>query len=362
MTKHFDYCIFGAGLAGVSLASELIKENVSVCLIDPNGIASGASGTPIGLVNPATGRYATLTWEAEKCYSSILDNLTSIQQKCDSPFFKKTGVLRPALDEKIAKRMKENLDSMPWPDNWIEWYDEDELKKFHPGITCIGGGVWVSVGLTVDISSYLNEFMRFLISNSDFSFFEFEYSIIKKDKKWGINLSNQEILIADKLVFTTGASTNNFDFWKDIPLYPVKGQLAVMESQSPLLFDHAVSALGYIASMDSNRFVIGSTYEHSFNHEDIDEEGLNYLLTRFGKVLPELRTNSKVISQWSGVRASTPNRMPIMGSHFNEENLYVFAGFGSKGLLYSGYLSTKMKNYLMFNDTLPTEIDIIRFA
>lgn len=362
MTKHFDYCILGAGLAGITLASELTKENASVCLIDPKGIASGASGTPLGLVNPATGRYATLTWEAEKCYTSILDNLTSIQQMCDLPFFKKTGVLRPALDEKIAKRMKENLDSMPWPNNWIEWFDEDAVKKFHPGMTCIGGGVWVSAGLTVDISSYLKEFVRFLISNLNFSFFESEYSIIKKDRKWEINLTNHETIRAEKLVFTTGASTNDFDFWKDLLLYPVKGQLAVLESQSPLLFDHAVSALGYIASMDSNRFIIGSTYEHSFNHEQIDEQGLDYLLIRFGKVLPELKASSKVISQWSGVRASTPNRMPILGSHPNEENLYIFAGLGSKGLLYSGYLSKKMKDYLMFSVALPSDVNINRFA
>lgn len=361
MNKNFDYCILGAGLAGVSLAYELSKENASVCLIDPKGIASGASGTPLGLVNPATGRYATLTWNAEPCYSSILENLSLIQNQGTVKFFEETGVLRPALDEKIASRMKENFNTMNWPNGWIEWLDEKELKKFHPGISCISGGVWLPKGLTVDISSFLNEFVRFLSSNNVATSFGSDYSITKKENNWEISLSNHEKFLAEKIVFTTGASTKEFDFWKSIPLHPVKGQLAVLESASPLLFNHAVSALGYITSLRENKFVIGSTYEHTFDYEETDEKGLDYLLTRFEKVLPDLKKNSNVLSQWSGVRASTPNRMPIMGTHPYEENMFVFTGLGSKGLLYSGYLSKKLKDYLVRDEPLPNEVDINRF-
>ncbi|GAB5409132.1 MAG: FAD-dependent oxidoreductase [Balneolaceae bacterium] len=361
MTKYFDYCILGAGLAGVSLAYELSKENASVCLIDPNGIASGASGTPLGLVNPATGRYATLSWEAENCYSATLKNLTQVQQKSRIQFFKKSGVLRPALDEKIASRMKENFSTTNWPSNWIEWLDEPDLKEFHKGINCIGGGVWLPIGLTVNIPLFLSEFVSFLNSRKVTTSFGLDYSMHKKDQLWEINLSNNEKLIAKKIIFTTGSSTKKTNLWKDIPLHSVKGQLAVLEASSPLQFNHAVSALGYIASLDGRKFVIGSTYEHSFEHEEMDKTGLEYLLARFGKVLPELKRNSKVISQWSGVRVSTPNRMPIMGQHPLEENIFLLSGLGSKGLLYSAFLSRIMTSYLIGNNLIPKELDIERF-
>ncbi len=362
MVKNFDFCILGAGLAGVSLAHELSKEDVSVCLIDPNGVASGASGTPLGLVNPATGRYATLTWEAEKCYEAIYRNLALIQEQSPVPFFKKSGVLRPALDDKIATRMKENFDSMLWPKGWIEWLDEQELKNFHPGISCTVGGVWLPIGLTVDVSTYLNEFVKFLSVQGVSTFLGINYSFSKKNTVWEIELSGGEKINAAKLIFTTGVSVRKSDFWKDFPIYPVKGQLAVMESASSLSFDHSVSALGYIASLNKNQFVIGSTYEHKFVHEETDEQGLNYLVTRFGKVLPELKESSKVISQWSGVRASTPNRMPIIGNHQENENLSVFAGLGSKGLLYSAYLSKRFSGYLLNKESLPPEVDLNRIA
>lgn len=361
MIKQVDYCILGAGLAGISLAYELSKEGVSVCLIDPNGIASGASGTPLGLVNPATGRYATLSWKAKECYSSILKNLSFIQSHSTTPFFKKTGILRPALDEKIASKMRENFQSTSWPDGWIKWFDERELKKFHPGINCVGGGVWIPIGITVDIPGFLNSFVHFLKTKSVISFFDSEYSLSRKKKYWEINFSDKEKINAKNIIFTTGWSAKENSFWSDLPIHPVKGQLAILESKSSLPFTHTVSALGYIASLDSKKFVVGSTYEHSFKDTHTNKEGLSYLLHRFERVMPDLAKNSSVISQWSGIRASTPNRMPIIGSHPTEDNLFLFAGLGSKGLLYSCYLAKRCREYLISNTPLPADVDLRRF-
>ncbi|MFT5130127.1 MAG: tRNA U34 5-methylaminomethyl-2-thiouridine-forming methyltransferase MnmC [Rhodothermales bacterium] len=44
--------ILGAGLAGCSLAAALARRGREVCVCDPDGIAAGASGNPIGLVQP----------------------------------------------------------------------------------------------------------------------------------------------------------------------------------------------------------------------------------------------------------------------------------------------------------------------
>lgn len=239
MPKHFDYCILGAGLAGISLAHELSKKDVSVCLIDPNGCAGGASGTPLGLVNPATGRFASLTWEAEKCYGKILNNLELIQSKSDKKFFKQSGVLRPAVDEKIALRMKENYQTMEWPTGWIQWLDEKEMKDFHNGITCVNGGVWLPIGLTVDIFIYLNEFLKYLVKSNLTAILEKEYSYKKVASHWEITFSDGEKITTDNLVFTTGSSTKKFAEWSHIPIIPVKGQLALLETTSPLTFNYA---------------------------------------------------------------------------------------------------------------------------
>ncbi len=360
MNDSFDYCILGAGLAGISLAYELSKENVSICIIDPDGVASGASGTPLGLVNPATGRYASQSWEAKLCYAKILSNLELVQNTSPVQFYKQTGVLRPAMEEKIAGRMKENFTSQDWPDGWIEWKNENEIQKFHPGITCVGGGVWLPIGLTVDISTYLKSFADYLSLKEIHQIYNAEYLIEKRNDYWELNFTNSNSIKVQNLVFATGSSTIKSGFWKGLPVHPVKGQLAVLEPESPLSFNHAISARGYMTSMNPNQFVVGSTYEHSFDHDNTDQQGLDYLLGRFRKVLPNLHDNSKVVHQWAGIRASTPNRMPILGKHPSHQNMFVFAGLGSKGLLYSAYLAECMKEFLVNNKELPEEISISR--
>lgn len=360
MTEHFDYCILGAGLAGVSLAHELSKRNRSVCLIDPNGVAGGASGTPLGLVNPATGRYATLSWEAEKCYSAIESNLELIQKYSRIPFYRKSGVLRPALDEKIATKMKSNFEATDWPQRWCSWMNETELKQFHPWIECIGGGVWLPIGLTVDMASYLNSFVDFLSSRNVECFFDMDYSVEQNQSSWTVQFDNGSSVRTESIVYTNGIEANEVLSGYSKKMTPVKGQLAVLESNTPLSFKHAVSALGYITSLSEKTFVVGSTYEHTFEHAGIDEKGLNYLIHRFENVLPNLKGTYKVLNQWSGIRASTPNRKPLMGKLKDIDSAFIFSGLGSKGLLYSAYLALLMSEYLLDGTPLERDMDIQR--
>ncbi len=361
MNKSFDICILGAGLAGVSLAYELSKGGLYVSVVDPNGVAGGASGTPVGLVNPATGRYATLGWRSKECYDAVLENLERVQEKAPVQFYKKSGVIRPALDEKIASKMKENFDSTQWPKGWCEWMDEESVTEFHPGIECTGGGVWLPIGLTVDIGTYLKSFSDQLQTDGTPFITGKEYKLRKNNDYWEVNLEDNTTIKAEKVVVCAGINSSQISYFKDIPLYPVKGQLAVFKTDAALPFEHAVSALGYIGSLSSDHFVAGSTYEHKFQHEDPDQEGLDYLRKRLGSVLPDLVNSATLLLQWSGVRASTPNRKPIMGEHPEQPGLYVFAGLGSKGLLYSAYLSGLMRSFIIKEDPVPKDLSIHRF-
>ena len=359
MNTHFDYCILGAGVTGLHLSLELLKTGASICIIDPNGAGGGASGAPIGLANPATGRFATKSWEAEKCLPKLEQNLELVQNQTETLFFRESGILRPALDEEIATKMKANYEKANWPDGWIEWLDEQEVHKMHPGINCVDGGVWLPVGLTVNMFEYTRTAATYLQQKGVTVISDQQYHIIE-DSPWKIQLEKNSIT-TEKLIFTSGIWTKYANFWNNLPMTPVKGQTLLMESDSPLPFNHSVSALGYTGYVSGNTYVIGSTYEHNFNHENTDEAGKEYLLERSNKVTPGLWKNSRIINQWSSIRASTPNRKPIMGAHPQKENCYVFTGLGSKGLLYSGYLSEFMVSFLQNDDVLPDEMNIDRF-
>ena len=55
---RFDYGVIGGGLSGCLLAYYLVQNGKKVFLVERNLIGSGASGTPLAMINPATGRFA----------------------------------------------------------------------------------------------------------------------------------------------------------------------------------------------------------------------------------------------------------------------------------------------------------------
>ncbi|MDX1586360.1 MAG: FAD-dependent oxidoreductase, partial [Balneolaceae bacterium] len=311
MIETFDYCILGAGLAGLSLADALQKQGMEVCVIEKDEVGAGASGTPGGMVNPATGRRATKSWKAEACYEAIAENLEKVSEFSGSPFFKNNGVLRPAITQKMADKMRERYKETNWPKGWCHWLSEDEIKERHPGIICIDGGLWLPVGITVDVGDYLKAYGSYLEGIGVRIITGFEPEPVNLSPGWEIRNHTYHIR-ADHLVYATGYGTLSVEFWKEVDFHPIKGQVATFQSESGSLgFDHSISSLGYMANLvgnKSNTFIQGSTYEHDFEDVNPSDFGEEYLRKRLRRTLPDLEDHSKIINQWAGVRVSTPNR------------------------------------------------------
>jgi len=358
----FDVIIFGGGIAGLSLADALLEKGFSVCVIDKSEIGAGASGTPGALVNPATGRRAAKVWKAEACYRAIKSNIKKVLPFADEPFYRQNGVLRPALLKKMARKMRKQYEKTEWPEGWCRWMSEKEIKKLHPGIQCVGGGIWIPVGITVDAGKYMNALAGYLREQG----VEIRTGILPKaepaDNFWKVSAGGEKLKTGE-LIFATGYETTQSSWWKELPLEPVKGELALFEAPEKLLaFDYSISSLGYIARVrDHNRFIQGSTYDHNFNQVCPTEKGLEYLRGRMHRTLPELEKKSRLIKQWAGVRTSTPDHKPLLGRHKKNRNLHVFTGLGSKGLMYGKFLAEHYADHLADNTPLYPSINAERF-
>lgn len=362
MNQQADFCILGAGLAGLSLADTLGDHDLSSIVIEKNALASGASGTPGGLVNPATGRRAKKSWKAVPCYNAIAKNLEKVQATRDKIFYLNNGLLRPALLEKMARKMKKQHEQTTWPDGWCQWKSEGEIKEIHPGIECVDGGLWLPIGLTVDVSKYIHAYAQYLMDDGIQILSKRQPRQIHHDKQWHIELGDSTVF-AKYLVFATGHHTTESDYWNWLPINLIKGQVAKFKSQQgPLSFSHSISSLGYIARLDEDdTFVQGSTYEHDFEHLNPDQGGEDYLRKRMRRTLPQLEEESTVVDQWAGVRTSTPNYKPILGEHPKYKNLHVFTGLGSKGLLYGKFLAKHYADHFVKGTKLYPEVSISRF-
>ncbi len=360
--KSFDFCILGAGIAGLSLADALQEHGFSVIVLEKNDVASGASGTPGALVNPATGRRATKSWKAEQCYRAIRLNLEKVQKFASETFFRNNGLLRPALTQKMVQKMRQQYVKTVWPDGWCLWQTEKEIKERHPGINCVEGGLWLPIGLTVDAGAYLEAYAEFLQSNKVAVETQCQPTVEQKDTQWLINTGRKE-LHSNHLVYATGYSTVDYPCWEFLSLEGVKGQVAKFRADNELLsFDHSISSLGYIARIGKpGEFIQGSTYEHDFEEVKTDKEGEQYLRKRMKRTLPDLAQKAELIEQWSGVRLTTPDKKPVLGRHPKIDNLHIFTALGSKGLLYGKFLAEHYANHLRTDASIFPEVSIGRF-
>lgn len=361
--KHptYDFCILGAGIAGLSLASSLREKNFNVIVIDNKGIAAGASGTPVGMVNPSSGRWGKLVWRAQECYEAISKLLKEVQAQSNRVIFKNNGVLHPALDPELADGMKEVYDDTNWPAGWCEWLSEEEIKKFHPGITCVEGGQWLPIALTVDMDLYMQTLAKMLKKQGVHIEVSPVYHVELNNERWQIKRHRHPWFKAKNLIYANGIHANENIYWRDLPLHPVKGQIAVYEKEDGLGFDHSLSSQGYMAHLNGRKFVMGSTYEHQFDYEEPDKKGEKKLRKKLLRTLPHFRGQISLKDRWAGIRVSTPNRMPFIGHHPSIPNLHVFTGLGSKGLLYGKFISNLYVNYLINGQNLPRKIDVRRY-
>ncbi|HYW35881.1 MAG TPA: FAD-dependent oxidoreductase [Balneolaceae bacterium] len=360
---NYDFCILGAGIAGLSLADALLEQNFTVAVLEKHDVAAGASGTPGGLVNPATGRRAKKTWKTEQCYPAIRHNLEKIQNFSSQKFFRNNGLLRPALSHKMARKMHERYEETSWPEGWCIWQSEQQIKDRHPGINCVDGGLWLPIGLTVDVGAYLHAYADFLVAKDVLIETGVEPDFHRKNNRWTVQISGTQ-LQCEHLVFATGFDTTHHPFWKFLPLEGVKGQVARFKAKKPLLaFDHSISSMGYIARLGKpTEFIQGSTYNHDFDDIQPDTEGVEYLRGRSRKVLPELAKNATLIDQWAGVRLNAPDRKPVLGSHPEIKNLHVFTALSSKGLMYGKFLAEHFADHFRNSTPLFPEISIERFG
>jgi glycine/D-amino acid oxidase-like deaminating enzyme len=359
---RYDFCILGAGIAGLSLADALRERDFSVIVLEKDDIASGASGTPGGLVNPATGRRGKKVWKAEQCYEAIRQNLEKVQAASAHSFFWNNGLLRPALTSKMAHKMRQQFNDTSWPEGWCQWQTEGQVKERHPGINCIEGGLWLPIGLTVDVGAYLKAYADYLCSSGVVVEAQTGPEFHQEDDRWIIHTSKKRWK-SRNLVFATGYATIDDPIWKFLPLEGVKGQVAKFRAGETMLpFEHSISSMGYIARLDSpTEFIQGSTYNHHFDTLKPEAGGVQYLRERTQKVLPELAKLAELVSQWTGVRVNTPNRKPVLGRHPDIKNLHIFTGLGSKGLMYGKFLAEHYAEHLREGTALFREISIQRF-
>ena len=352
--SSFDYLILGAGLAGLTLAIELLKSGTKVCIIDIDRPGSGASGAPAGLMNPATSQKARMPKDAIECIKAFEEMLDFVLGNNNSDVILSRKVLRPAVDEKLKENFVNSVLADQWPDDWIEWLENTRVSKLVDIQSY--GGMLLHVAKGIDFRAWIRALDVKIDEMNGVRYYQCSYSIKSSSQGYQIS-TNYGDLSSKVIIDCTGSDLTNKTEYK---FALVKGQTRVVSRPESLNLPVAISSYGYVLT-DNLRVIIGSTYEHKFESilptEKHDDQILkkSYLIQGFQ---PE---KDQITERWSGIRVSTPDRVPAIGPSTNDKNLYLYFGLGSKGLFYSAYLSKVLANHLIHGDKVPPRFLPSRF-
>lgn len=343
--------ILGGGLAGCFLARSLAERGWSITVIDGHELPGhGASGNTQAVLFPNFSRYHAPLTEymlhafqyAHRIYRNLL--------KKNQIMGELNGIIQLAYSEQ-EEIYQAGLAS------WFCHYPElgqlisaEEAAKL-AGISVRSSGLYIPMAGWID-SQQLCEWL------------------VKHERiNWQGGLSidsvshNNHYWILDNfetetLVVANGYQANQFEQTAFLPLKPIRGQMtSIAVSCDSANLKLPLCANGHVLPPRNNAHLIGATYNLGSYDEKCREHDAYENIKKINNLPLDLQWSEEVITNWAGVRAATPDYLPFAGpvpirQDFERlfaglatnskrwitqtmpcyPGLYIFAGFGSRGL------------------------------
>lgn len=346
MDSSWDLIIVGAGIAGACAAAHC-SGNQRVLVIEADAPGAGASGAAAGLVNPFMGRRARPVWRLEEALEALLETLTlSGAQHTFVP----SGVLRVPRTSEQAETYKKRTQEYPARTHW--WSPEEASEKY-PDFQTPYGALLVRSGGFVRTRKAITQMLTFAQTNNA------ELMSSARVTNWGedsngayVTVDNYTRLHAKRVVLAVGAGFEQFPALKAMGLRGVKGQTVTVERPPALKNVPSVSGYGYVAA-DTDRLVLGSTYEHEYTHPNPSAAQTQKILKKVAKMFPEAAKLS-VVEERAGVRVMTPHtNKAMLGPLPGSKRVWFFGGLGSKGLLMAPLMARRLPQWLTAPEAIP---------
>ena len=346
--KVFDYIIVGQGIAGTVLAFELQLQGKRVFVIDKHRDDT-SSKIASGTYNPMVLKRFTPCWKVEDQLTPLYDFLDAFEKSFNTKIHVPLKLWR-----KFVSIQDQNL--------WLEKSDHDRLMSFmnpyfisnpYEDINANFGFGEVKKSGWVDFIKLISIFKKMLISESCFLDEEFDFGSMSIKQGSVI----YKFISAQKIIFCEGHRLTNNPFFNYLPLMRTKGELITVKLEG-LNVKELIKSNITLVPLGNDVYKVGAT----FNWDDKDEicslKAREELLAKL-KVLVNI--NPVVINQYAGLRPTVKDRRALLGAHPNYENIFVFNGLGTRGLLMSPYLAIQLIEFMEKGVPLDPEVDIERY-
>ena len=333
-SRSFDIAVIGAGIVGAACALEFARAGLRVILIERSAVASGATGAAMGhivLMDESPAQFA-LTRYSQYLWRELAPELPhAVEYHCP-------GTIWIASDDVEMAEVRRKHEAFTSNGVSCELLDSQGLAEAEPNLRLsLAGGLLV----VKDAVLHPQSAAEYLAAEAERlgAVLQSGHAVVSASPG-RVTLDTGEILQAAHIINAAGALAPSIT--PGIPVRKRKGHLILAEPY-PGFARHQLVELGYLKSAHgseadsvafnvqprlSGHLLIGSSRQYGNDDPGLDQHILDSMKERAGFFMPGL-TGLKTIGAWTGFRAATPDKLPLIGP---TEDPTVLLATGHEGL------------------------------
>ncbi len=321
--------IIGGGLAGSLLAWAMKQKGIDFHLYaDKKPCASRVAA---GLINPVTGQRFVLAERTPEMLSFAKAFYRDIEQALGVQFFHVKTMKRLFLSQKEQENCKKRLKTDKYTNYLKEEIPPQTLNAEHSGITQ-AQTAWLDTNTLLDaLHQYFEQ--HDCITYTDFSNHHTKQHII----------------------YCEGHHMQHNPLFSWLPLQAAHGEIITCNSDKALP-DYIINKGKWLLPFSKHECRIGATYETAIKTPTVQEASKQQLL-KFAESIFTEPHRFEVTKHQAGIRPTTLDKHPFIGTHPKLKNRHIFNGFGSRGCLMIPWFA-----HQWITLHIPQETNIQRYA
>lgn len=328
----FDAVVIGAGIVGAACAASLSREGLKVALVERDLIGGGATAAGMGhivVMDDSEAQFA-LTRYSQELWMKLRAELPAEAE------YQACGTLWIAADEEEMAEVRRKHRHYCERNVPVEIIDSETLRRLEPNLR---PGMAGALLVPEDAVVYPPCVARFLSGRAH----EVIHRSVSRIEEGVAILSNGTKLSAGIIVNAAGVWSP--ELTPGLPIKRRKGHLVITD-RYPLFVSHQLVELGYLksahsVSSDSVAFnvqprstaqmLIGSSRQYGVEDTRVDNAILSRMLQRVLEYMPNL-AQTRAIRTWTGFRAATPDKLPLIGPSPDSKTLFMATGHEGLGI------------------------------
>ncbi|MHB8540747.1 MAG: NAD(P)/FAD-dependent oxidoreductase [Candidatus Acidiferrales bacterium] len=335
--RTYDVVIIGAGIVGAACALACASEGLRTGVVEADMIGGGATGAGMGhlvVMDDSEAQFA-LTRYSQTLWQRLAPELPGDVE------YESCGTIWVAAGEEEMGAVRRKKEFYEARGVQAEVLDEKALRAAEPNLReGLAGGLRVPGDAVI----YAPCAARFLIEQAQARGAELHLPrIVTEITANGVRLIDGTSIAAHWVV--NAAGTWSPMLTPGIEVKKRKGHLVITDRYADFV-QHQLVELGYLKSAHSmtaesvafnvqprrtGQILMGSSRQFEVESKDIDANIMGRMLGRAEEFLPGVKTMSAIRS-WTGFRAATPDKLPLIGPWPGRENLFLATGHEGLGI------------------------------